>query len=939
MKKSLNPIELAKPGEEISKKDLDCLVSRFKVFNQSRFERVQAFLPARQEIFLNLLPLLFQVNHPLLPGFISLETPFGISNYQPSKQALDIAKQFSKAFVYKPKVLDNCMIYALFLMGSVGSMAFSKHSDIDIWLCYMPGLEKNEINKLQQKAYAVEKWAASLGLEVHFFLIDDIQFKQNENCPISKESSGETQHYLLLEEFYRSAIYIAGKFPIWWLVPPNQEIQYDQYVAHLLDNRFISAADVIDFGGLHNMPITEFVTGTLWQIYKSLNSPHKSLLKLMLMESYAAEFPNPIWLCVHLKTAIYLDEFSVESLDAYTLIYSKVDHYLKECNSPQRLQLARECFHLKIMGTVKTAVESKTRVLHEDYLRHIASEWKWPSGFLEYLELKKNWTIQKACSEHLVIREQLQNCLRIILKLTCNPAEHNYVENRDLKWINRKLRSVLDQRSDKIEVLTTRLMLQAFPETLTFVELENADGTHTWSLYTDNKATQAKELAIKKSDSLLNLLCWIIINGLYQKKQNLKLLSRSLTLSNNDFTSLLTHINEFLIHSLLIKDETLEVYDQPNLISSSLLIINLGEILLLDSKSQIRISQRFDPFSYGDDKVSLIQNVQIVSVTSWGEVILQNYQSLDGLLNCFLDVINNSCLPLRFDSFSIVCLTHGRGKSILNRVNSLLEKIVNYFNCDQKSNQKQFIIPAESGFVVFKQQDKILKKFFLKNSAQLMQFLANNQTHFIESYFDNNVFENSVIPNLYLNNLAEVIQIFCQKLTRSIKIYIIDEKGSLFVTEHKDENYRYIIQHYFLFLGSLIEAGKLPSAKSIRYYEINNNPEGELKIQNIQYKPQISAFELRIRITYDQKTETYAVFCNDLKITISNTDSLNSLKTHILSYRRNHDDYPFHITDLDVPDRLLGLESVYQAQAISYLNFKKKIEERLNRLNSNLDSV
>lgn len=78
--------------------------------------------------------------------------------------------------------------------------------------------------------------------------------------------------------------------------------------------------------------------------FKSLTSPHKSLLKLLLMESYASEFPHPQWLCLALKQAVYRGDFSVESLDPYLLMYSKVDAYLQQGGSKQRLDLIRECF-------------------------------------------------------------------------------------------------------------------------------------------------------------------------------------------------------------------------------------------------------------------------------------------------------------------------------------------------------------------------------------------------------------------------------------------------------------------------------------------------------------------------------------------------------------------------------------------------------------------
>ncbi len=124
-------------------------------------------------------------------------------------------------------------------MGSAGSVAYSTSSDLDIWLCHRSGLKSGEIGELQQKATALEQWGATLGLEVHFFLIDTEGFRRGEGSPISTESCGSIQHHLLLEEFYRTGLYIAGKFPVWWLVPSHQERFYKDYVAHLIGKRFI----------------------------------------------------------------------------------------------------------------------------------------------------------------------------------------------------------------------------------------------------------------------------------------------------------------------------------------------------------------------------------------------------------------------------------------------------------------------------------------------------------------------------------------------------------------------------------------------------------------------------------------------------------------------------------------------------------------------------
>lgn len=926
-----SPINLGAPGEEISKKDLFAVIQRFKHFNQSRLQRVREFLHPRQQDFLHLLPLLFHINHPLLPGFVSLDTPAGIPDYTPSKPTLDKAAAFSKSFIFKRKALKSYPIHSLFLMGSVGSMAFSRDSDVDIWLCHQPGLASDELSALRQKADLIEKWAATLKLEVHFFLVNSQQFRCGENTPISEESSGETQHYLLLEEFYRTSIYIAGRVPMWWLVPPTQEAHYQNYVAHLLENRFIADVDVIDFGGLQDMPVNEFVSATLWHIYKSLTSPHKAILKLFLMESYASEFPAPNWLCASMKAAIYRGECTVDALDPYLMIYSKVDDYLRMSNAPQRLELARESFHAKIMGTSIYALDNQARILHENFLVMIASRWNWPENLLPELSTQKFWDIQRAVSEHKVIREQLQECLRMILKIIGTPIDQQLQENTDLKLLNRKLRAHLDLKPNKVELLTTRSMVQVKPDTLSLVRSSKAKPGY-WYLFTGKLPAEPinPETAIKSSNDLLELLSWLVINGLYSSRVNVQLATDNRQQNADDLKLLLRVLAGFLSSHLSNQDTGLESYALPNRLIASLILINWCEDKpLTDAPEQIIISERSDPLSYGEKRQCLIQKIQRLSISSWGEVTLQTYAGLDGILTALTDVFNQSTPPLQNKNLSIVCLNRGRGRSISMRVESIYQRLLTLFGDPSKPSQHRYILPTESGFCCFKHQNGILSFSPLENTQLLLQELSSPQPSFSPVILDDFVLEQSFIPFLYQHNLADTIQIFFHVTSKHVAVYIIDEKGSLFTRQHQGANPTQILIHYTVFLRTLSLESKIPEHLAIKCYEIQRNSAGLVSCHPTQVKAGSSALDLRVRIVDDQ-ADGQVVYCNEKRFELHDLQSYRQLKKHIVSFRRRHEDYPFHVTEIDVPLRLLGIAYDDQAQSLHYLNYKQKIEEKLN---------
>src|SRR5690606_27016189 len=231
--------------------------------------------------------------------------------------ALAEAQRLTRSFSYKPRHGSNPPrpIHGLFLMGSLGTLAQADQSDMDVWVCHAPDLSESELNELRKKCQLLETWAASQGAEAHFFLIDPARFVLGErDNQLSSEDCGTTQHYLLLDEFYRTAIWLAGRTPIWWLVPVYEEAAYEEYCRTLLNKRFVREEDVLDLGHLAHIPPQEFLGAGLWQLYKGIESPYKSALKLLLTGVYASECPRVECLALRFKQAVYQGRLDLDEL-------------------------------------------------------------------------------------------------------------------------------------------------------------------------------------------------------------------------------------------------------------------------------------------------------------------------------------------------------------------------------------------------------------------------------------------------------------------------------------------------------------------------------------------------------------------------------------------------------------------------------------------------
>ena len=78
-------------------------------------------------------------------------------------------------------------------MGSVGTIAQSERSDLDIWLCHRPGLSESALKELEQKCQRISEWADDMRLEMHIFLMDCDVFKEGKISALNEESSGSAQ--------------------------------------------------------------------------------------------------------------------------------------------------------------------------------------------------------------------------------------------------------------------------------------------------------------------------------------------------------------------------------------------------------------------------------------------------------------------------------------------------------------------------------------------------------------------------------------------------------------------------------------------------------------------------------------------------------------------------------------------------------------------------
>lgn len=923
----------------ISRKELNLVQKRFLRLHRERLRRIHEELRPSQQEFLELLPLLFHINHPMLPGFVSSDTVTGIPDYSPSRKALEAAAKLSRSFLYKKRAQRVYHIQGLYLMGSTGTIGQSLGSDFDLWLCHDPVLNRQQREQLQQKVSLIEKNAADLGIELHIFLIDPEQFRRGEKSRLSQESSGTTQHHLLLEEFYRSAVLLAGRYPLWWLVPPEQEDDYQAYVEYLQSHRFIKSSDVFDLGGLNRVEAGEFFGAALWQLYKGIDSPYKSILKIFLMEAYSQHYPHPKWLAQQAKEAIYAGETDIDMLDAYILLQQKVEDYLKSNKDHDRLDLARRCFYFKV-GEHLSQIKKGQGNWRSRRMLKLTRQWGWGQMQLQMLDTRSEWKIDRVIKERNALVGVLTRSYRLLTDFARKFAKESHIDPHELNLLGRKLYTALDHRPGKIDHLNPGISKNLSEDHLSLYYRPTKDGTDAWMLYRGELADfdLLEQRPIKISKNITEILVWSHVNQVWSKHTRVIMVSGSADLTRKELISLQLSVAK-LFPNLMPPSAGMKTLAKPAYAVMVGLFLNIGidPMERLTKEGKQLTSERHDPLSFAAARSNLVVNLEKLVQTSWGELLITRHEGADGLMDALCSILNmpmNEALELpQINAFSFSSV---RGSQIASRVTELFNHVIARFK-SAEFKYGRYLFRMGADFFIVQQQERGFAWRSVESFDSLLDELMQPQEIYRPLEFDPEIVVGSPYPVLYAHNRPDVIQLFFQVKAQATEIYILDEQGSLFQQTLQTDSPRFLMLQQRRFLNSLQQLRNLVLSSESNllaepeFFELSSakNRNWQVRPRQVPLKSSDDYMEV-VMVTESAESDARLVslICGEREFTqLEYSNELYSVAAnYIHSFRKGEVKYPIYLTSI----RLSGINTQQTLETVNLLNLKKRVERRLN---------
>jgi len=528
-----------------------------KFLKQNKLSLLAAFdiFKPEQADFFQLLPLLLHENIAMPEtSKVPSSTPCGVADYLPSKEAERVGRQYlGGANVLIRRHPDPCIL-AVYSMGSVGSVAQTAESDIDYWICIdEKRLGRQATDLLRRKLDALESMALGrFKIQVTFFLVDIFKARDNDFGGSSQESSGSAQARLLKEEFYRTMIHVAGRLPLWTALPTSISMNYYNLIYDCI-NRLPGTKRYIDLGDIHAVPRNEYFGASIWQMFKWLKSPFKSVIKMALLEKYINTYGREPMLCNEYKNEWMNSGAHLKpgQNDSYIILLNTMIQFYMKSGDTRSIKLLLTCFFLKLGITKQSELNSSVFGLRRILLERCLREWEWTPEKVFEIGRFKSWPYT-AIHRLSLTMEQYMMTRYTDLKSRFRDDAELAISEQDRMVLERKVDIQFQDKPGKIKKL---LLISSGDRHFSRLYLRylapSGKGCGQWELiHKPSIQTGMDEESILTANSVEEIGAWLIHNHLYTDHTFLTMVPNPTEVSHDSIEKLYRAMYDFFIPEL-----------------------------------------------------------------------------------------------------------------------------------------------------------------------------------------------------------------------------------------------------------------------------------------------------------------------------------------------------------------------------------------------------
>jgi len=762
---------------------------KFIAFNNEKFKRFQQLIPnpAMRRI-VNTIPFLLCINNKKMPGYVEGDVPIGIKNFKLDEDTKRyLHGRYPGITFHDFERGDFIKMFAV--MGSVGTVAYNKKSDLDYWACiHKNTVSKEALDNFKKKVTLVQEWASKeLEVPVHIFVNDIESVKNNIFAEDEEEAFGTTVGAVLKDEFFRSSIIIAGKIPFWWVVPSFiKDDEYEALYNNLPDE--MKRDDFIDLGNLYEISREDFLGAALFQIIKSLGNPFKSILKIGVLEKYLFGKSDSPLLSQKVKMHVLLSRLTNSILDAYLLMFDEVyDYYSQTMNDSAILQILKQNLYLKIDPQLSkyVGIKDKKNIPYKVAIMFkYVHDWNWNIKIIQDMDNFDNWDFQRVMHFWDAVKKFMLISYQKISSQFSTLSLQKQISESDFTLLSRIIKSHFSVEENKIDKLITFKDTPAEP--ILYIEPVN-EGIHEvkWRLFKRNRSEKNvfTTTTLRTESDLVKLLVWLTVNNVYDHTvTRINIQSGYVRINQNLVVELLNQLSQFFSEKGKIKTK---YYLKP--------AFNMVQCIILN---------------FNNEAAEHLDSLYHLYSTSWGEQYLKRYSNIIDITQILQNILKDGLeLKLPFDDYCLINSpgTHKRFcKNFIQLFRESYNAIVHSPNPHSRfigELEGLYFTAIRNNTIEVQAFDHIVK---VLTTLTLKPGIEAHYTFYGDSYHI------QVLHALYSKRLQKGITIGYLEDSDKLHVYVINEKGNIF-TFFAPKNIKSVfLYHIYGFCTNVLK--RLPSS-------------------------------------------------------------------------------------------------------------------------------
>lgn len=858
-------------------------------------------LTEQQQVAIRLIPLIFQTNHRMLPAYVGANTPTGIYGYRPDKQLLAEARKINHRFAYDQQtVLKNTIIDALYLQLGV------LDQKVTLILIHKAEIDVEQNQQLQVKMSRLVRW-----LESEQLYVTGVVQTAEQLVSSFLDKSVTRQHFGLLsiDNFYFESILLAGKYPLWWLIPPENDLNYRKIVQQIEHARYVNDNEYLDFG-----PASEFNINMI--LYSVMNLMRQgiaddSILLRYCMTWQSLRMHSNGLLSAALKSELIETKQDLQLLSTSRIYTMTIGKLVNALFGQEEWEKISRIYHLLIPFS-----NYEIKALLSELPEHSEGKQS-PSTSAE-----NNLAI------FIDAKKRLQGFVTAAAARVVEQITNLDVGEDDIELFTQLLELYQLQLNspDLLAVINQQSIPAIIQEKILIRELIQEGEASQWGLVI--KDEQGNEYLVHRLTSLLALIAWAWLNRIIDQNTQMSIDCPGHQVKQIEARYAL----EVLVHQLsndfwqyLKQSQT----DDRDWVSKSLVFVRF--ISMVDDESLIEGKTQ-----YQNNVSRQVLLYEQLIVNRWGDVHYRLFYGDAGVVHCLCDWLNNVDLNDEFtrNNFNIYSYSSGEVNYYVQQLTQIYSEMMDFF-AEHNDLSASYILRLGINYYVISQQQGEYNYQKITAELALYQFLEKTAESFKPVILQKTVLTDTPLTMFYQKNSLDVVQFCFQKGHEQYDIWVLDERGSLCHCRQSIVGFEKLVSHWLLFIRNIVSQYQ-KAAVTVPGFELfysESDGSGGFRLSKVNTDG----------INVHLNEPSVSVKCQDLakgnELSVQIGDTLfdylehgdDVIKQCVDYFNRAGQKTDYLVTDVEVSIVSPGSMAAKEMQFVHFLKLKRRIEFELGQ--------